>query len=159
MSERTVRRAAIVALCLGWAVLFLLLGYRTGQQNDEPSERLRPRAGEPFCYVSPQPVAVDQDGAVYDHAQDAIDVGAPRVWTIDRAGAAERRRAAVRGWPTIEGYDRDEAPPAIAEQGGADASVRYLSSSFNRSQGAQLGAQLRHYCDGQSFVYVDIEGQ
>lgn len=78
----------------------------------------------------------------------------PAVLHIDRAGADENRRRATRGIPTKRNYDRDEYPPAVSEEGGAGADVRYVRSAENRSAGAFLGGRLRPYCDGQPFRMI-----
>jgi Deoxyribonuclease NucA/NucB len=59
----------------------------------------------------------------------------------------------LRGIPTKEGFDRDEYPPAIADEGGKGASVRYIKSVENRSADGLMGRQLARYCDQQSFVF------
>jgi hypothetical protein len=69
------------------------------------------------------------------------------------------------GYPTKDGYDRDEVPPAVGrgkgkglERGrnprGWKADVRYVPSSENRSHGASLGAKLSEFCSGTRFRYV-----
>jgi uncharacterized protein RhaS with RHS repeats len=68
--------------------------------------------------------------------------------TVDRAGAAERRKEALKGTETKPGMDRDEVPAAIFKEGGAGASIRNIPSSDNRSGGAQLGNQLRDVPNG-----------
>lgn len=86
------------------------------------------------------------------HVHQAVNAGQPRVLHIERDGAAARRSAALRGIPTLEGFDRDEYPPAVAEEGGEGASVVYVDSSENRSGGAVMSRQLRPFCDGQAFI-------
>lgn len=90
---------------------------------------------------------------VLDHAWDAIRDGAPPHLTIDRDESDANRRASTRGIPTKPGYDRDEYPPAMSDQGGKGADVRYVRSAENRSAGAVMGNQLRSFCDGQRFRY------
>jgi hypothetical protein len=70
--------------------------------------------------------------------------GAPRneVLTVDRAGADARRVASTSVVPPLPGYDRDEFPPAVAEQGGSGSSVKYIDPRDNRGSGASMGAQL-----------------
>jgi hypothetical protein len=69
-----------------------------------------------------------------------------RTLTIDRAGAAARRQAALRGVPTSKGSDRDESPPAVFSEG--STSVQSIPSSDNRSAGGQLGQQIKNLPDG-----------
>lgn len=76
------------------------------------------------------------------HIQDAQAAGYPSVLTYDPAGRPARRRAALAGIPTVAGMDRDEYPPAVFAEGGAEASVRHIPLSDNRSAGGQMSAQL-----------------
>ena len=84
---------------------------------------------------------------------------------LNRPGADARRDRLLDNYPTREGRDRDEYPPAVGrgngkglERGrnprGWKADVRYVPSSENRSHGALLGAKLRRFCDGTRFRYV-----
>ena len=106
------------------------------------------------CILVALPVAVNQHGAVWDHAHRAVLDGAPQVLTLDRPDADAHRAASLRGIPTKPGYDRDEYPPATSAQGGAGADVEYVRSDVNRREGAALGRQLKPFCDGQRFVYL-----
>ncbi|MFC0214736.1 sporulation protein [Paenibacillus chartarius] len=83
-----------------------------------------------------------------DHIRDAIAAGHPSVCTIDRDGAAQNRKESLAGIPTKTGYDRDEWPMAMCEEGGYGADVRYVPSSDNRGAGAWVGNQLSQYPDG-----------
>lgn len=78
----------------------------------------------------------------------------PQPWHLDRAGANQNREESLRGIPTRPGHDREEAPPAVAREGGAGASVRYVRSSENRSAGAYMGNKLSAWCDGQAFRLI-----
>jgi Deoxyribonuclease NucA/NucB len=95
----------------------------------------------------------DKHHHVIDHAFDARRAGQPRVLHIRRGEARANRRASLRGIPTRRGYDRDEYPPAMSDEGGKGAHVRYIRSSENRSAGRLMGVQLRPFCNGQSFVF------
>ena len=86
-----------------------------------------------------------------DHIDDAIRAGQPRRLTLERDGADERREEATEGTQGKPGYDKDEYPPALSQQGGEGADVRLVPSSDNRGAGASMGNQLRRYCDGQPF--------
>lgn len=89
------------------------------------------------------------------HVQQATDRdGRPRHLHIDRPDADAHRAAALVGVPTRRGFDRDEYPPAMSAEGGADSTVVYVSSSENRSQGAAMGAALSPFCEGQMFELV-----
>ena len=98
------------------------------------------------------------------HFRAAIRKGWPRVLTINREGADQRRDRLLQGIPTKPGFDRDEYPPAVGRGAGAAergtdpagwmASVQYVRSSENRSHGSTLGAALRGFCNGVRFRYV-----
>lgn len=98
---------------------------------------------------------------IADHVNDAVHAGVhkddrvakayPSMLHIDRAGADENRRLSLRGVPTRKGYDRDEYPMALSDEGGSGADVRYVRLKENRAAGASMGTQLRAFCDGQSF--------
>jgi len=90
---------------------------------------------------------------ILDHAHDAVGRGLPERLTIDRRGASGNRGLSLRGVPTRAGFDRDEYPPAIADEGGKGASVRYVGSSENRSAGARIGNELRGLPEGACFRY------
>ena len=79
---------------------------------------------------------------------DAVAAGKPNVLTIDRAGAASRRRESLRGTKSVKGKDRDEFPPAMFEEGGRGAFVRPINPSDNRGAGACIGAQCRSLPNG-----------
>ena len=70
------------------------------------------------------------------------------VLTIDRAGAKANRRASLRGWATKSGFDRDEYPPAMFDEGGDGAHIKYINPSDNRASGSSFGGQLRDFPDG-----------
>ena len=99
------------------------------------------------------------------HLRGALRRGWPRRLVLNRPGADARRDRLLEDYPTREGRDRDEYPPAVGrgkgtglERGrnprGWKADVRYVPSSENRSHGASLGAKLRDFCDGTRFRYV-----
>lgn len=139
-----------------------------------------PPPAPPACTRVALPVVVNLDDVKHvhliDHERNAIDgqaVGelapnavspAPRTLTLERDNADARRRADLRGIPTQAGFDRDEYPPAVAEESGLHtdgkrSSVTYVLSSENRSGGAALAQALSHggedgkpFCDGQRFI-------
>jgi hypothetical protein len=94
----------------------------------------------------------------------------PQPWHIDRRGADRNRDQAIGHWERTtgkryddaerEGMDRDEAPPAVAREGGLwrgrYAHVRLVPSSENRSAGAYLGNKLEGWCDRQPFRMVVV---
>ena len=87
------------------------------------------------------------------HFRRAVRDGWPRVLVLRRGGADERRDDLLDAYPTRDGFDRDEYPPAVG-RGEADAHVAYVPSSENRSHGATMGIKLRRFCDGTRFRYV-----
>jgi hypothetical protein len=89
---------------------------------------------------------------ILDHAFDARRKGHSRVLHIRRYESDANRRASLRGIPTKPGYDRDEYPPAMSDEGGKGAHVRYVLSSENRSAGSVMGHQLAPYCNEQRFI-------
>ena len=84
------------------------------------------------------------------HIEDAQAAGQPTTLTIDRAGAAARRREALSGTPARSGLDRDEYPPAMFREGGKGASVRHIDPSDNRGAGACIGAACRGLPNGST---------
>jgi hypothetical protein len=99
------------------------------------------------------------------HFRAAVRRGWPRRLVLNRRGADARRDRLLEGYPTRDGYDRDEYPPAVGRGRGKGlmrghhprgwkADVRYVPSSENRSHGSSLGAKLRPFCDGTRFRYV-----
>ena len=87
------------------------------------------------------------------HFRRAVRDGWPRVLVLRRGGADERRDDLLDAYPTRDGFDRDEYPPAVGRRD-ADAHVAYVPSSENRSHGATMGIKLRRFCDGTRFRYV-----
>ncbi|HVT12152.1 MAG TPA: RHS repeat-associated core domain-containing protein [Fimbriimonadaceae bacterium] len=83
-----------------------------------------------------------------EHIEDATANGSPDELTIDRSGAAGRRREALKGTDPSKGLDRDEYPPAWSKEGGSGSSVRKIPSSDNRGSGASIGNQIRKWPDG-----------
>ena len=93
------------------------------------------------------------------HAQDAVENGHPEVLTIDRAGAADRRKESLNGQTRVSGMDLDEYPPAMFAEGGSGASVRAINPSDNRGSGATIGGQLRGYPDGTKVIIKYVSGE
>lgn len=81
------------------------------------------------------------------HLSEAIQSGASNEGVIDRAGANARRRENLKGTNSQPGMDRDEAPPAVINTGGA-SSVRHIPLSDNRGAGASIGQQIKNLPDG-----------
>jgi hypothetical protein len=78
------------------------------------------------CTLTRNLVVVDLDNVkhrhILRHVFDARRNGHPRVLHIFREEGPANRRESLRGIPTKKGYDRDEYPPAMADEGGEGAS-------------------------------------
>jgi len=103
------------------------------------------------------------------HYLGALRRGWPRVMVLNRPGADSRRDRLLEGFPTRDGFDRDEYPAAVGRgrangksrglvrgrnPRGWKADVAYVPSAENRSHGSSLGNKLRPYCDGTRFRYA-----
>jgi hypothetical protein len=90
--------------------------------------------------------------AVLGHIRRAIRAGWPRILSLNRPGAEERRDRLLdeSRYPTRRGMDRDEWPMAFARTDWR-AHVAFVPSRQNRSAGAIIGNRLRPYCDGTRF--------
>ena len=64
------------------------------------------------------------------------------------------RRQSLKGIPTKKNLDRDEYPPAMFDEGGTGASVRYVSPSDNRGAGSCIGNQCTTLPDGTKVKIV-----
>jgi hypothetical protein len=113
--------------------------------------------GHATCTLNRNLIVVDLDDVrhrhIIDHALDARRAGHKRILHIRRDEAAANRRASLRGIPTRPGYDRDEYPPAMSDEGGKGADVRYVVSAENRSAGSVMSRQLAPYCNEQRFIF------
>ncbi len=88
------------------------------------------------------------------HIFGAIEHGHSDVCTIDRDGIDQNRKNSLAGIDTRDGYDRDEWPMAMCEEGGNGASVAYIDASDNRGAGSWVGHQLSAYEDGEKVLFV-----
>ncbi|MFJ7557751.1 NucA/NucB deoxyribonuclease domain-containing protein [Bacillus thuringiensis] len=88
------------------------------------------------------------------HIKDAIKNGKTDICTIDRKGASERRKQSLANVPVKKGYDRDEYPMAMCQEGGSGASVRYMSPADNRGAGSYVGSKVSDLPDGTKFKIV-----
>lgn len=84
------------------------------------------------------------------HIEEAQAAGKPQNLTLDRAGAAQRRREALKDTPASRGMDRDEYPPALVKEGGTGSSVRKITPKDNRGSGSCVGHQCRGLPDGET---------
>lgn len=121
--------------------------------NDEPPPT---STTDEHCTTTRRVVTVTLDRrrhrAVLAHIRRAIRAGWPRVLTVNRPGADERRDQLLDDsrYPTRPGMDRDEWPMAFARTSWR-AHVAYVPSRQNRSAGAIIANRLRPYCDGTRF--------
>lgn len=88
------------------------------------------------------------------HIQDAIASGESSTCTINRDQAEENRSKSLKGIPTKKGYDRDEWPMAMCEEGGEGADIEYITPSDNRGAGSWVGNQLEDYADGTRVEFI-----
>ncbi len=89
------------------------------------------------------------------HILQAQKTGMPKILTIERIQAAERRRQSLAGVRTNRYFDRDEYPGAMFSRGGRGASVAYVERSDNRGAGASMRWQLANLPDGTQ-VYIRV---
>ena len=83
-----------------------------------------------------------------EHIRVAQDIGFPAILTLDRSGAAERRKASLAPIKVSRIWDRDEYPCACFKEGGAGAHVMYVAGTDNRGAGSYMGWQMRGLPDG-----------
>lgn len=88
------------------------------------------------------------------HIKEAIEKGKTDICTIDRKGAADRRKQSLAGVPTKKGYDRDEYPMALCQEGGSGADIKYIKPADNRGAGSFIGNKVDHLPDGSQFKIV-----
>src|SRR3954471_20600509 len=131
----------------------------TSGTDTDPSGCQRPSGVQPISFSKTKYPNIRR------HTERAIRKGWPRVLVLNRTGADERRERLLRSYPTREGYDRDEYPPAVGRGRGAGltkgtkprgwkADVAYVPSAENRGHGSTLGTKLRRFCNGVKFKYV-----
>ncbi|MGE8207509.1 NucA/NucB deoxyribonuclease domain-containing protein [Heyndrickxia sp. NPDC080065] len=87
------------------------------------------------------------------HIKNAIKAGESKYCTIDRKHADENREKSLKNVPTKKGYDRDEYPMAMCEEGGSGADIEYISPSDNRGAGSWVSHQLSNYPDGTVVLF------
>ncbi|AYC54124.1 NucA/NucB deoxyribonuclease domain-containing protein [Bacillus velezensis] len=88
------------------------------------------------------------------HIKTAIKEGHSKICTIDRDGADENREESLKDVPTKKGYDRDEWPMAMCQEGGAGADIEYIEPSDNRGAGSWVSHQLDDFPDGTRVLFV-----
>ena len=125
-------------------------------ENDKTQDDKPLPADQSGVASEPTPVYIDPNQCPQSakHAENAQVQGKPNVLTIDRSRAEARRRAALRGIHSKPHSDRDEYPPAVAEEGGSGASVRHIKPSDNRGLGASMRGQVQGLRDGEKFRVI-----
>ena len=88
------------------------------------------------------------------HIQDAIAKGESATCTINREQAEENRKESLKGIPTKKGYDRDEWPMAMCDEGGEGADIEYITPKDNRGAGSWVGNQLEDYTNGTRVEFM-----
>ncbi|WP_379143737.1 DNA-entry nuclease [Paenibacillus sp. sgz500992] len=88
------------------------------------------------------------------HIQEAISSGESAICTINRGEAEANRKESLKGVPTKKGYDRDEWPMAMCDEGGAGADIEYITPSDNRGAGSWVGNQLEDFADGTKVEFM-----
>jgi len=128
------------------------LGEVRGRSVLRSTGRRAPSTTPTATFVATEAVEIGVSRSRYPqsaaHIDDAQAAGQPTQLTIDRSGAAARRRASMEGQPRQPGLVRDEYPPAMFEEGGSGSSVRAIDPSDNRGAGASIGNQCWGLPDG-----------
>lgn len=117
----------------------------------QPPAKKAPNAPEQPAVVLELPADKYPDTAA--HIAEAIAAGKSPVCTIDREGADHNREQSLAGIDTKKGYDRDEWPMAMCEEGGEGADIAYVKPADNRGAGSWVGNQLDDYPDGTRIMF------
>lgn len=132
---------------------------KDGEEGSDPDECTKPKKVQKL-YFSKQKYP-----NIYRHYRRAVKRGWGRTLVVNRSGADGRRDRLLKDYPTKDGFDRDEYPPAVgrgstfpwlmrgSDPVGWKASVAYVPSGENRSHGSSMGAKLRLFCNGTKFRY------
>ncbi|MDH6129561.1 NucA/NucB deoxyribonuclease domain-containing protein [Kitasatospora sp. GP82] len=75
----------------------------------------------------------------------SVRAGKPSVLTIDKdeVNADANRADSLRGIATRPPDDREEYPPAMYQEGGKGASVKYVPASDNQGSRSSMGSAVR----------------
>ncbi|MGE6631986.1 NucA/NucB deoxyribonuclease domain-containing protein [Bacillus sp. NPDC077027] len=130
-------------------LLLIIIGLATGYiQLDNSKKEANPSYDETLHFPS------DRYPETAKHIEGAITEGHSSVCTIDRKNADNQRDQSLQSIPTKRGYDRDEWPMAMCEEGGKGASIEYISPSDNRGAGSWVSHQLTDYPDGTRVKFI-----
>ncbi|HDR6289231.1 TPA: sporulation protein [Bacillus cereus] len=130
-------------------VVLLIVGYAVNKLDLKSGNKSA--AGEVKEVVQ---ISSDKFPETAAHIKDAIKNGKTDICTIDRKGAADRRKQSLANVPTKKGYDRDEYPMAMCKEGGTGADIRYIDPSDNRGAGSYIGSKASDLQDGTKFKIV-----
>jgi hypothetical protein len=131
-------------------VVFLALGGYWFEQNGDPTAPSSTSDSEIVQLFFPS----DRYPETAKHIQDAIAKGESATCTINREQAEENRKESLKGIPTKKGYDRDEWPMAMCNEGGAGADIEYITPKDNRGAGSWVGNQLEDYANGTRVEFM-----
>ncbi|WP_339291428.1 NucA/NucB deoxyribonuclease domain-containing protein [Paenibacillus sp. FSL E2-0201] len=129
-------------------VVLLALGGYWYEQNEDPASPTSDSEVVQLIFPS------DRYPETAKHIQDAIAKGESATCTINREQAEENRKESLRGIPTKKGYDRDEWPMAMCDEGGEGADIEYITPKDNRGAGSWVGNQLEDYADGTRVEFM-----
>ncbi|WP_242281151.1 NucA/NucB deoxyribonuclease domain-containing protein [Bacillus cereus group sp. BfR-BA-01347] len=142
----------VVALIVGYKLDIVDFAAANGRTASEVKEVLNGSATGEVKEVLQLPS--DRFPETAEHIKDAIKNGKTDICTIDRKGASERRKQSLANVPVKKGYDRDEYPMAMCQEGGTGADIRYISPADNRGAGSYVGSKVSDLPDGTKFKIV-----
>lgn len=142
----------IITVMIGGVVFATGLFVGTVNDNIKPTQQMTVKVENAEVIYLPS----DKYPKTAEHIIKAIEKGESNICTIDRKGATENRKQSLKGIPTKKGYDRDEFPMAMCEEGGTGADVEYVPLSDNRGSGSWISNQLDGFKDGEK-VIIDVK--
>jgi glutamyl/glutaminyl-tRNA synthetase len=131
-------------------VVLLALGGYWFEQNGDPTAPSSTSDSDVVQLIFPS----DRYPETAKHIKDAIAKGESATCTINREQAEENRKESLKGIPTKKGYDRDEWPMAMCNEGGAGADIEYITPKDNRGAGSWVGNQLEDYANGTRVEFM-----
>lgn len=131
-------------------VVLLAFGGYWYEQNGDPAAPSSTSDSEVVQLIFP----ADRYPETAKHIQDAIAKGESATCTINREQAEDNRKESLKRIPTKKGYDRDEWPMAMCNEGGKGADIEYITPKDNRGAGSWVGNQLEDYADGTRVEFM-----
>jgi len=150
LKAKTKKQLISLLLLIALVILLPYLGIELDDVFGPSAPQSGTEQGSDYTLVFP----ADRYPETGKHIKDAVAAGASAVCTIDREGAEGNREQSLRGIPTKKGFDRDEWPMAMCEEGGEGADIAYISPSDNRGAGAWVSNQLEKYPNGTRILFV-----